>query len=167
MHTIVQHNGNNQEWDSSAETMQPICMCCVCMHLCGLCVLQAYRLEPLVNEAYANIRPVKMDSASSKPSKTALDHAEGPKSDQKLASQSGQSGSRMSSLISAVTNSKKQGPEPKQDKVCVHSKGSIQANVYGVWMNVCPIFRQIVGFAQYFMRQYHTNECSVLIHGVS
>eukprot|EP00731_Ephydatia_muelleri_P019995 Em0012g820a len=74
----------------------------------------AYRLEPLVNEAYANIRPVKMDSAGSKPSKTALDHAEGPKSDQTLVAPSGQSGSWMSSLINAVTNPKK--PESKQDK---------------------------------------------------
>eukprot|EP00731_Ephydatia_muelleri_P020048 Em0012g873a len=76
----------------------------------------AYRLEPLVNEAYANIRPVKIDSAGSKPSKTALDHAEGPKSDQMLAAPSGQSGSWMSSLINAVTNPKKQAPESKQDK---------------------------------------------------
>ena len=92
-------------------------MCDVCV-MC-VCDVQAYRLEPLVNEAYANIRPVKMDSAGSKPSKTALDHAEGPKSDQTLVAPSGQSGSWMSSLINAVTNPKK--PESKQDKdkVCV------------------------------------------------
>ena len=93
------------------------CVCDVCV-MC-VCDVQAYRLEPLVNEAYANIRPVKMDSAGSKPSKTALDHAEGPKSDQTLVAPSGQSGSWMSSLINAVTNPKK--PESKQDKdkVCV------------------------------------------------
>ena len=93
----------------------------MCACVCVMCVLQAYRLEPLVNEAYASIRPVKIDSSGSKPSKTALDHAEGPKSDQVLATPSGQSGSWMSSLISAVTNPKKQAPESKQDKdkVCV------------------------------------------------
>ena len=111
-----------------------VCMCvcvmrvCVCVCVCVWCV-QAYRLEPLVNEAYANIRPVKIDSAGSKPSKTALDHAEGPKSDQMLAAPSGQSGSWMSSLINAVTNPKKQAPESKQDKdkvvvcfSCAHGK---------------------------------------------
>ena len=105
-----------------------MCDVCVCVCVC-VCDVQAYRLEPLVNEAYANIRPVKIDSAGSKPSKTALDHAEGPKSDQMLAAPSGQSGSWMSSLINAVTNPKKQAPESKQDKdkvvvcfSCAHGK---------------------------------------------
>ena len=74
---------------------------------------QAYRLEPLIIEAYASIKPVKVDSAGSKPSKTALDHAKGPKTDEKLTAPSGQSGSWMSSLMSVFTNP---APEPKQDK---------------------------------------------------
>ena len=39
--------------------------------------LQAYRLEPLVNPLYSQVRPVKVDSAGSKISKEAVDHAEG------------------------------------------------------------------------------------------
>ena len=42
-------------------------------------ILQAYRLEPLVNPLYAQIKPVKIGSASSKPSQSALELAEGPK----------------------------------------------------------------------------------------
>ena len=49
--------------------------------------LQAYRLEPLVNPVYAQIRPVKVDSASSKPSKDAVDLAEGPKAEENLSAQ--------------------------------------------------------------------------------
>ena len=93
-----------------------LCMCVRAHVYYVLCVLQAYRLEPLINEAYASIKPVKVGNASSRPSKASLDHAEGPKTDQMLAAPSGQSGSWMSSLIGAVTNSKKQAPEPKEEK---------------------------------------------------
>ena len=40
---------------------------------------QAYRLEPLVNALYAQVKPVKLDSASSKPSKDMVDLAQGPR----------------------------------------------------------------------------------------
>jgi len=40
----------------------------------------AYRLEPLINPVYAQVKPVKVESAGSKPSKEAVDLAEGPKS---------------------------------------------------------------------------------------
>ena len=85
--------------------------------LCIACVvLQAYRLEPLINEAYASIKPVKVDNASSRPSKASLDHAEGPKTDQMLAAPSGQSGSWMSNLLNmALSSSKILQPDP--DKV--------------------------------------------------
>ena len=70
---------------------------CVYIYIC-VCT---YRLEPLISEAYASIKPVKVDSAGSKPSKTALDHAEGPKTDEMLAAQSEQIESwTVSSLIS-------------------------------------------------------------------
>ena len=39
-------------------------------------------MEPLINPVYAQIRPVKVDSASSKPSKDAVDLAEGPKAEE-------------------------------------------------------------------------------------
>ena len=111
-----------------------------------VCDVQAYRLEPLVNEAYANIRPVKMDSAGSKPSKTALDHAEGPKSDQTLAAPSDQEGGWwMSSLISIFPSSKILVPDP--DKVGVHSnqgcKMKRMAPVYGPVLSSYNILMQI------------------------
>ena len=40
---------------------------------------QAYRLEPLVNSLYAQVKPVKLDSASSKSSKDMVDLAQGPR----------------------------------------------------------------------------------------
>lgn len=43
----------------------------------------AYRLEPLVNPLYAKIKPVKLDSASSKPSKESVDLAQGPQEERK------------------------------------------------------------------------------------
>lgn len=42
-------------------------------------MIQAYRLEPLINPLYAQVKPVKIDSASGKMSKKAKDLAEGPK----------------------------------------------------------------------------------------
>lgn len=43
--------------------------------------LQAYRLEPLVNPFYAQVKPVKVSSASSKISQEMVDLAEGPRSE--------------------------------------------------------------------------------------
>ncbi len=46
--------------------------------------IQAYRLEPLINPIYAQVKPVKIDSTSAKPTKEAVDHAEGPKPEAKV-----------------------------------------------------------------------------------
>ena len=40
---------------------------------------QAYRIEPLVNPLYSQIKPVKIDSAGSKPTQKSKDLAEGPR----------------------------------------------------------------------------------------
>ena len=42
-------------------------------------ILQAYRLEPLINSHYAQVKPVKLCSAKSKISQDMVDHAKGPK----------------------------------------------------------------------------------------
>ena len=113
-----------------------VCECaCVCMHVhVVVCVvLQVYRLEPLINEAYASIKPVKVDNASSRPSKASLDHVEGPKTDQTLAAQSEQSGSWMSSPIGGV--SKEQVPESKEDNDKV--RGVTQVSDMCVCVCVC------------------------------
>jgi phospholipase DDHD1 len=39
----------------------------------------AYRLEPLVNQMYSQVKPVKMDSAGSKPTQKSIDSAGGPR----------------------------------------------------------------------------------------
>ena len=41
--------------------------------------IQAYRLEPLVNPCYAQVKPVKMCSAKAKISQDMVDLAEGPR----------------------------------------------------------------------------------------
>ena len=100
-----------------------------------ICVLQAYRLEPLVNEAYASIRPVKIDSSGSKPSKTALDHAEGPKSDQVLAAPSDQEGGWwMSSLMNIFPGSIL---KPDPDKVGIWARLK-----YRLWICIVLILLQ-------------------------
>ena len=40
-------------------------------------------MEPLVNALYAQVKPVKLDSASSKPSKESVDLAQGPYEEKK------------------------------------------------------------------------------------
>ena len=42
-------------------------------------LIQAYCLEPLISPIYAQVKPVKMDTASSKPTQKSMSLAEGPK----------------------------------------------------------------------------------------
>ena len=84
---------------------------------------QAYRLEPLVNQLYANVKPVKVDSAGSKHSKDMVDLAEGPRTQEKLQPQSkgwlgtfSQWVSGKNPLSSSPTNTT-DGGKPKLDKV--------------------------------------------------
>ena len=42
-------------------------------------MLQAYRLEPLINSAYERIQPVKIDRCAAGPSNTAQELASGPR----------------------------------------------------------------------------------------
>ena len=64
-------------------------------------------MEPLVNELYAQVRPVKLDSAGSKPSKEAVDLAQGPCEKTPVVSKS-------SSLFSSFFSSSKKTAEPTQ-----------------------------------------------------
>lgn len=47
-------------------------------------MLQAYRLEPLVNSAYERVRPVRIDRCAAGPSDTAQELASGPRKDSDL-----------------------------------------------------------------------------------
>ena len=47
-------------------------------------MLQAYRLEPLINSAYERVRPVKIDRCAAGPSDTAQGLACGPRKDADL-----------------------------------------------------------------------------------
>ena len=42
-------------------------------------------MEPLINAVYAQVKPVKIDSASSRPSKDMVDLAEGPREEKTAA----------------------------------------------------------------------------------
>lgn len=46
--------------------------------------MQAYRLEPLINPCYSQVRPVKMCSAKAKISQDMVDLAEGPRTEKVL-----------------------------------------------------------------------------------
>uniref|UniRef100_A0A1X7VN80 DDHD domain-containing protein n=1 Tax=Amphimedon queenslandica TaxID=400682 RepID=A0A1X7VN80_AMPQE len=66
----------------------------------------AYRLEPLISPVYAQVKPVKMDTASSKPTQKSMSLAEGPKTPEVTQStKSSSSSSWTQSLISAVVKS--------------------------------------------------------------
>ncbi|XP_019858671.1 PREDICTED: phospholipase DDHD1-like isoform X1 [Amphimedon queenslandica] len=66
----------------------------------------AYRLEPLISPVYAQVKPVKMDTASSKPTQKSMSLAEGPKTPETTQStKSSSSSSWTQSLISAVVKS--------------------------------------------------------------
>lgn len=69
--------------------------------------LQAYRLEPLINPIYAQVKPVKIDSAGSKTTKEAVDHAEGPRPESAAAMVTAKTSSWFSSLWSGTASSKK------------------------------------------------------------
>lgn len=82
------------------------------------CLLQAYRLEPLINPLYSQIKPVRIDS-SSKISKEAVDHAEGTRSKPHPPIQQSGGKSWFSSLAlfaSSSVVSKKTSPEPTRAK---------------------------------------------------
>ena len=81
-------------------------------------LLQAYRLEPLINPLYAQIKPVRIDSGN-KISKEAVDHAEGPKTKPPLQTSQGKSWFSALSIFSSGTGTsspKKTSPEPGRAK---------------------------------------------------
>ena len=65
-------------------------------------LIQAYRLEPLISPIYAQVKPVKMDTASSKPTQKSMSLAEGPKTPEGTHNTKSSSSSWTQSLISAV-----------------------------------------------------------------
>ena len=82
--------------------------------------LQAYRLEPLVNPLYANIKPVKVDSAGSKHSKDMVDLASGPRTQQQLVAQTKGWLDTFSQWVSKKSPSQTNttdGGKPKPEKV--------------------------------------------------
>ena len=84
--------------------------------------MQAYRLEPLVNHLYANVKPVKVDSAGSKHSKDMVDLAVGPRTQEQLQPQAKGWLDTFSQWVSSKKPSSSQanttdGGKPKPDKV--------------------------------------------------
>ncbi len=94
--------------------------------------MQAYRLEPLINPLYAQIKPVRIDSGS-KISKDALDHAEGTKAKPQLQTVQGKSWFSSLALFASNTASKtmRSSPEPARaksiDKVVPSGGGVVQS----------------------------------------
>ncbi|CAI8058120.1 Phospholipase DDHD1 [Geodia barretti] len=68
-----------------AASLLPTCICKRVHNLHHPADPIAYRLEPLVNSLYAQVKPVKLDSASSKPSKDMVDLAQGPQTEKPVA----------------------------------------------------------------------------------
>ena len=112
-------------------------MCCVfgCVYIIILkcqchCASppQAYRIEPLINQLYAQVKPMKIDSAG-KPSQEALDHADGCVGERRTSASAAHATpvvqSKASWFVSSLTSlldkatSKKPPPEPGKmpDKV--------------------------------------------------
>ncbi len=79
--------------------------------------IQAYRLEPLINPIYAQIKPVRIDSGS-KISKDAIDHAEGTRAKPQLQTSQGKSWFSSLALFASNTASKtmRSSPEPARAK---------------------------------------------------
>ena len=75
--------------------------------------MQAYRLEPLVNSLYSQVKPVKLDSAGSKPSKDMVDLAQGPREEEKTPPTT----SKGWSLNSWFSSSSKKAEPPPQTKI--------------------------------------------------
>ena len=67
--------------------------------------LQAYRLEPLIHEGYSQIKPVRVDSASSKPSQEAVGHAGGKLASGQQSKPQAQSKGWFSNLFSSSSSS--------------------------------------------------------------
>ena len=59
-------------------------------------------MEPLISPIYAQVKPVKMDTASSKPTQKSMSLAEGPKTPEGTHNTKSSSSSWTQSLISAV-----------------------------------------------------------------
>jgi hypothetical protein len=66
----------------------------------------AYRLEPLIHDVYAQVKPVRMDSAGSRPTKDMVDLAEGPREEKTPAASKGWS-------FGLFSSSKKTEPAPQ------------------------------------------------------
>jgi phospholipase DDHD1 len=77
----------------------------------------AYRMEPLVNPIYAQVKPVKLDSASSKPSKDSVDLAHGPRQEKAPPTQS------KGWSFNPFSSSSKKSEPPPQSKL--PSSGSV------------------------------------------
>ena len=73
-------------------------------------------MEPLINAVYAQVKPVKIDSASSRPSKDMVDLAEGPREEKTAAAKSWSFG--------LFSSSKKTEPPP-QSKVPETVRGTV------------------------------------------
>lgn len=67
----------------------------------SIIVTQAYRIEPLINSLYSQIKPVKVDSAGSKPSQKSKGMAEGPRPEESTppAARSGSGWFNMASSV--------------------------------------------------------------------
>ena len=74
-------------------------------------------MEPLINDVYAQVKPVKIDPASSRPSKDMVDLAEGPREENTAAV-------KKSWSFGFFSSAKKTEPPP-QPKVPETVRGSV------------------------------------------
>ena len=101
---------------------------------------QAYRLEPLVNERYTSIKPVKVDSAGSKPSKDMVDLASGPRTQEQLQPQTKGWFDTLSQWFPSKKPSQANstdGGKPKPDKVTFCFDDPYHTHTY-VMLGVLP-----------------------------
>ncbi|XP_064389425.1 phospholipase DDHD1-like isoform X1 [Halichondria panicea] len=101
----------------SAESLLPSCVCNRIHNVHHPSDPVAYRLEPLINPIYAQIKPVRIDSGS-KISKDAIDHAEGTRAKPQLQTSQGKSWFSSLALFASNTASKtmRSSPEPARAK---------------------------------------------------
>ena len=92
-------------------------------------LIQAYRLEPLISPIYAQVKPVKMDTASSKLTQKSMSLAEGPKTPEGTHNTKSSSSSWTQSLISAEVKTVASNNAAETSKSLPPDKVSYQRNI--------------------------------------
>ena len=96
---LREHGSHIKRDHKGAGSFLPSCVCRRIHNLHHPSDPVAYRMEPLINPLYSQIKPVKMDSAGSKPSHKSKELAEGPRQDPET--QGASRGSWWNTILSA------------------------------------------------------------------